>query len=233
MSTENIYVHPLSEETIQQYKEILKHQGYIYIADLPDNFNYLHLVQQFGQPTPQYNGQLVYSIKPDPQFANSYHALNNQPLLPHTECFEFQGPPPRYLGLWCIKAAEDGAGQTTLADAYTFISSLTTEERHKLASSICQFSYAGQATEHPIYDLSVDSEAPILRCSFRFLDAMHDPFITDIRQRLWEFFEQTHISIFYKKNSIVIWDNWRMLHARSAFEDQSRHLERVWLSMVD
>ena len=230
MSKAEEYMNTLSEEKIQQYKETLKTQGYIHVTNLPDNFDYLRFVQFFGNLMPQYDGQLVCSIKPDPQFADTYHALNSQPLLPHTECYEVEGAPPKYLSLWCIKAAEGGSGQTTLADGYAFVDSLSTEERTTLASHICQFYTGKQTTHYPIYDLNTVPNTPILRCSLRFLKSMRDPFITDIRQRLGDFFERTHASIFYQKNSIVIWDNWRILHARPAFEDQSRHLKRVWLS---
>ena len=232
MSAAEEYMDILSEEKVQQYKETLKSQGYIHITKLPDNFDYLRFVQCFGSLMPQYDGQLVCSIAPDPQFAHTYHALNNQPLLPHTECYEVEGAPPKYLSLWCVKAAEDGSGQTTLADGYTFISSLTMEERTTLASQVYQFYNGEHTTHYPIYDLNTDSDTPILRCSLRFLKSIRDPFIADICQKLGEFFERTHVSIFYQKNAIVIWDNWRMLHARPAFEDQSRHLRRVWLSNI-
>ncbi len=57
-----------------------------------------------------------------------------------------------------------------------------------------------------------------------------DPFIIDIRQRFVDFFDRTCEKILYKKNSLIIWDNWRILHARTGFADQTRHLKRVWLS---
>jgi alpha-ketoglutarate-dependent taurine dioxygenase len=225
----------VSNDSIQEYKEVLRQQGYVNFVEIPDDFNHLELVQQFGDLMPQYDGELVWSIKADPRFADVYHSLNNKPLLPHTECYEFPGLPPKYLALWCIKAPEDRGGQTTLADGYAFLNSLTAKERDKLSSHRYEFhstaglqkSNLGGTARHPIYDLS--AEEPIFRYSFACLNVEDNPFIKDIRQRVLDFFEQEQKPIYYQKNSLLIWDNWRMLHARTGFTDQTRHLKRVWL----
>ncbi len=238
MSVPQEFADMFSKEAYQRYKEVLKKDGYINFTELPDALDYIRFLEPFGNIVPQYDGQIIWSIKSDQRFSNVYHSLNNKHLLPHTECYEFEGQPPKYLALWCVKAAEDGGGQTTLADSYTFISSLTQEERALLASCICRFhstaglekSKLGREAYHPIVDLSIDPNEPILRYSFACLDDMGNSFIRDIRQRILNFFERTCVPIFYQQNSLLVWDNWRMLHARTGFADQTRHLKRVWLS---
>jgi len=238
MSTIGNYIHVLSEEAMSKHKEILKHQGYINFIDLPDDFDHVGFLQRFGDLMPQYDGQLIWSIKSEPQFADIYHSLNNKPLFPHTECYEFEGVPPKYLALWCIKAADCGGGQTTLADGYAFISSLTEEEREKLSSYVYEFfssagiqkSNLGRTAHHPVLDLTSDVQEPIIRFAVTTMNDGGDPFMVDMRRRFREFFDRNHQPIFYKKNSLLLWDNWRMLHARTGFEDQTRHLKRVWLS---
>jgi alpha-ketoglutarate-dependent taurine dioxygenase len=238
MTQSDIYEKVLSDEALLQHKEVLRRQGYINFVDLPEGFDHLNFVQRFGTLIPQYDGELVWSIKAQERFADVYHSLNNKPLKPHTECYEYTGVPPKYLALWCIKASEDGRGQTTLADGYEFIASLSADEVERLTSHVCRFhstpglqeSSLGRVAYHPIYDTSVNPQEPILRYSFACLDDGGDPFIAQIRQRMADFFDQQCSSIVYKRNSLLIWDNWRMLHARTGFTDQSRHLKRVWLS---
>lgn len=240
MTISGEYVSMFLDERLSQYKETLKEQGYINFVDIPEGFDHIGFVKCFGDLVPQYDGELIWSIKAEERFSNVYHSLNNKPLKPHTECYEFQDVPPKYLALWCVKAPEDGGGQTTLADGYAFIKSLTTDEVEKLATRVCKFystpglqeSNLGSVAHHPVYDRDSATE-PILRYSFACLDDGGDQFIADIRQQILEFFERTQTPIFYKRNSLLIWDNWRMLHARTGFGDQTRHLKRVWIAAND
>ncbi len=232
-------VHDLfSDATLQQQHNLLQQNGYVNFVDLPDDFPHLDFVQRFGALVPQYDGQFVWSVKAEPGFENVYHSLNTKPLLPHTECYEFESRPPRYIALWCVTAPSCEGGQTILADSYAFLSSLKQAEREPLFSLVCKFSSTpglqqsnlGSVAYHPICERSEKTEKIIFRYSFSCLDDGGNQFIADIRQRVLDFFEKTSVAISYKKNSLVIWDNWRLLHARTGFKDSSRHLKRVWLS---
>ncbi len=44
------------------------------------------------------------------------------------------------------------------------------------------------------------------------------------------FFEANKISIKIDRGGPLVWDNWRMLHARNAFTDPRRHLRRVLIA---
>ncbi len=43
-------------------------------------------------------------------------------------------------------------------------------------------------------------------------------------------FGEQHIAIGYQRNDMLVWDNWRLLHARNAFEDPRRHLRRIHIA---
>jgi hypothetical protein len=45
-----------------------------------------------------------------------------------------------------------------------------------------------------------------------------------------QFFEAGKLPIRIARNAVLIWDNWRMMHARSGFSDRGRHLRRVLLA---
>jgi alpha-ketoglutarate-dependent taurine dioxygenase len=44
------------------------------------------------------------------------------------------------------------------------------------------------------------------------------------------FFETNKTAIKIERGGLLVWDNWRMLHARNGFTDPRRHLRRVLLA---
>jgi len=218
-----------------EYQARLVRDGYLYV-DLPEGADHVAFAQRFGALMPQYDGKEIWSIKADPKFDNHYHSLNTKKLNPHTECYEYAGTPPRYLALWCIETASCGGGQTTLADAYAFVAGLPENEREYVrskkfryvSSSGIQASGLGKVAEHHMYD-EHSEERPIVRFSFNCMDREGDPLMEDIATRCVKFFDDTHVSIHWRKNAFLIWDNYRMMHSRTSYEDRTRELGRVWL----
>ena len=218
-----------------QMKALLAAQGYVFLTNLPADFDHLDLLSRFGTLVPQYDGRTVWSIKADARFDDLYHSLNTKELYPHTECYEMPGLPPRFLALWCISPAACGGGSTTLADGYAFVTSLTKAERLVLkkefpfvSSAGIQASALGKTATHPVYDESGPS--PIFRFSFNCMSYHHDPVMVGIAKKCVAFFNTTCRSFEWHKNDLLLWDNYRMLHSRTGFEDRSRELKRVWLS---
>lgn len=226
LSSQNLF----SSEALIHCKKKLKKQGYINFMDLPEDFDHVRFLQQFGTFIPQFDGKtLIWSVKYEPK-SIGYGSLTFGALPPHTEGYELEGLPPKYLALWCVKPAECGGGQTTLADGYAFFASLTKEEQHQLCRTICEFRTDERVAYHPIYDLITNPMEPIIHFSTKYLVDKGDPFIIEIRHRFGDFFKTNFEKIVYKKNSLVLWDNWRMLHARTDYKDPTRELKRVFLS---
>jgi alpha-ketoglutarate-dependent taurine dioxygenase len=46
-------------------------------------------------------------------------------------------------------------------------------------------------------------------------------------------FETTRIAIKVERGGLLIWDNWRMMHALNAFTDPRRHLRRVLIGTAE
>jgi Taurine catabolism dioxygenase TauD, TfdA family len=49
-----------------------------------------------------------------------------------------------------------------------------------------------------------------------------------LAQRVSDLFHQLRSSVLIPDSALLIWDNQRMLHARSQYLDRSRHLTRFW-----
>jgi alpha-ketoglutarate-dependent taurine dioxygenase len=226
-----------TEFDTDKFTQMLDHHGYVYLHDVPDGFDHVRFLAQFGPLMPQYDGAMIWSIKAETRFDNLYHSLNTKPLKPHTECYEFDGVPPKYLALWCLVPASDGGGHTTLADMHAFLDALTVDERHQLAtrnyrfvsSSGVQDMALGRTAVHPIWENRAGVES-IVRYSYNCVVHNDDPFLLDIRERVLRFFEAAHIAVDFEPNALLIWNNHWMTHSRTGYTDRRRHLRRVWLA---
>lgn len=54
--------------------------GYVYVYDVPDSFDHVGFIALFGEFMPQYDGQLVWDIEPDPGMDDIYHSRNTRSL---------------------------------------------------------------------------------------------------------------------------------------------------------
>jgi len=217
----------------------LEEQGYVYLDGVPDGFDHVAYLEQFGPLMPQYDGELIWSIKAQERFDNLYHSLNTKALNPHTECYEYEGLPPKYLALWCLVPAADGGGQTTLADLQPLYDSFSEEERTKLSAQEYTFVSSagvqdmelGRTAKHPLREIR-ESRPPVLRFSYNCVVTDDEPFILGVRERVLQHFEDAHVAIDFTPNSILIWNNHRLVHSRTAYTDRNRHLRRVWLGEI-
>lgn len=214
----------------------LSAEGYAYINDLPIDFDYEGQLSRLGPLVSQYNGEIVRDIRPDPGISDEVITpYNTSELVPHTEWYEFSGIPPRYLALWCVRPAEGPGGETTLADGYRFLELFTDAEREKLFSEAREWRSQKtleregvyQTTHEPV--LAKSSDRLVLRFSTLFL-VPADPLTAHYIEAGGEFFKENHVTIRIGQGDILIWDNWRMLHARNGFSDRKRHLRRVLIA---
>jgi alpha-ketoglutarate-dependent taurine dioxygenase len=70
----------------------------------------------------------------------------------------------------------------------------------------------------------------VMRFSYNCVVHEDDEFLLNLRERVLEFFTETHITADYEPNSLLIWNNHRMVHSRTGYTDRNRHLRRIWLS---
>jgi alpha-ketoglutarate-dependent taurine dioxygenase len=216
------------------YTKLLTINGYVHVVDVPDDFDHVEFLGSFGDFMPSPDGALVGDMVPEAGMDGIYHSGNRQALVPHTEGYDLDHLPPRYLALWCVVPPSGEGGETTLLDGYKLLDALADGERKHLETENYTWTLAaglrsqGMAYEaqHPVVE-SVD-DTLLLRFSYNNLrrpegDETVAAFLDGGKQR----FDEQHVKVRYRPNDLLHWDNWRMLHARNAFEDPRRHLKRV------
>lgn len=217
---------------------LLENEGYAYLIDIPDDFPYLEELSKFGKPIPHYENELVKDIKPDSQIDAEISALTMKKLPPHTEWHESPGIPPRYVALWCIRASSGEGGETTLADGYRFLKEFSTQDQKLMRER--QYEWCGVSNNsggppsagmrHPI--LEPHPDGLIMRYSSQFLQrADGDDLVSRYIDGGLSFFAAERLPIPISRNSVLLWDNWRMMHARNAFNDPERHLRRILIAI--
>lgn len=222
---------------LEAIKNQIAHVGFAYIENLTDEFDYATELTKLGDPLPQYMGELVRDIKPDPKRETGvYSALSMDELTPHTEWYEFEGAPPRYVALWCVQPVQGLGGETTLADGYAFLNefsdadlALMRERTYEWYALPSDQRVAGSPDPvlHPI--LEDNTGGLLLRYSNQYVQRVEDGLIPRYIDNGKAFFVNNHIAISIAKGDLLIWDNWRMIHARNSFEDPNRHLRRMLL----
>ncbi|WP_033429409.1 TauD/TfdA dioxygenase family protein [Saccharothrix syringae] len=220
---------PIDEDAV---RSDLRAHGYSYVDDVGESFDLRTGFGFLGEPVPQYLGEYVRDVRPDPAISDDVITpYNRSEVLPHTEWFEFPDVPPRYVVLHAVVAASSG-GETTLADGYGYLATFSAEDRAELARR--SYRWRSQVTlesegihqEASAPILTAVDGRPVLRFSSLFMECADD-FSKNFVAAGREYFRRTRVAIPIGSGGALVWDNWRMLHARNAFTDRRRHLRRV------
>ncbi|MFJ7771006.1 TauD/TfdA family dioxygenase [Streptomyces sp. NPDC097107] len=225
---------PLSDELLAKtFHQLMDEHGYVLMCNVLDSFDQVRFCRELGTFVPNYTGAVVGDVRPEPGMDDVYHAGNTRPLTPHTEGYDFAVLPPRYIALWCVTPASGAGGETTLCDTRPWVQALPDEERKRLLDHTHDWKTTEGVqrlgldlkTRHPI--LEEHEKGLIVRFSCNNLLREDDDPAADLQERWKRAFEAEHIAVTYQRNDMLVWDNWRLLHARNAFTDRSRHLRRI------
>lgn len=219
------------------FRQLLNNNGYVHVVNVPESFDHVAFLRELGEFQPTPTGTLVGDVKPEPGADDVTHGQNRGGLTPHTEGYEFRGLPPRYLALWCVTPPAGQGGETTMLDGNRILAEFTDSERQHFLDTVYGWgSTEGLArhgvtpkSEHPV--LEKHEDGLILRFSTNYLQVPEgDTLARRLLDRGNELYALNHIAIRYSERDLVVWDNWRMLHSRNAFEDPRRHLKRVQIA---
>jgi alpha-ketoglutarate-dependent taurine dioxygenase len=219
------------------FRQLLGNNGYVHVVDVPETFDHVAFLKEMGEFQPTPTGTLVGDVKPERGMDDVNHGQNRGGLTPHTEGYEFHGLPPRYLALWCVNPPAGQGGETTIFDGNRILAEFADDERDHLTTTAYRWgSTEGLArhgvrpsAEHPV--LEEHGGELILRFSTNYLVVPEgDEIARRLIDRGNELYAGNHIAVRYQKRDLLIWDNWRMLHSRNAFEDPERHLKRVQIA---
>jgi alpha-ketoglutarate-dependent taurine dioxygenase len=123
-----------------------------------------------------------------------------------------------------------------LADSRPWVAALGAEERGYLENTEHEWKTTEGVnrlgldlhTKHPILENHPDGL--IVRFSCNNLIRDDDAPVAALQERWRDSYYASHVAVDYRTNDMLIWDNWRVLHARNAFTDRGRHLRRIQVS---
>jgi alpha-ketoglutarate-dependent taurine dioxygenase len=228
---------PLDDELFHRtFGQLMDEHGYVLLCNVPDEFDQVAFCRRLGAFVPNYTGAVVGDVRPEPGMDDVYHSGNTRPLTPHSEGYDFMTLPPRYIALWCVAPADGPGGETTLADTTGWVGALSEAERSALENTNYEWKTTEGVnrlgldlhTKHPI--LERHPAGVIVRFSCNNLIRDDDDLAAGIQQRWHGNFDAEHVAIDYRRNDMLVWDNWRLLHARNAFTDRGRHLRRIQIA---
>ncbi len=239
----------LRARTIEQSQALLAEQGWAVLEPALLAPGARPVLEHFGRIVPQYNGQETFDVMVKPGFSGVPYSQSSNAIGPHTEV-PVADPPPRYLALHCHRQARCGQGHTMLADGLQFCEGLgelgqyATDDPIEFSATVEPGSRSRQVLRAPM--LSVQGAARIFRFSynlFRFGDVNPsdddvvksagtlnaDASLVRLAQLGEDFFRAHRTRVLIPDGAMLIWDNHRLMHARSQFSDTARHLTRYWL----
>lgn len=237
------------ESFLDRCRQQLSEVGYCYLraAERPSDLSPRAFLQEFGSLLPQYDGEIEYAVKSTQGYAAYSDSRSTNGLQPHTDGSDFE-PPPRWLALVGVQAAACGGGHTLLMDGCQWLRSLPPalqdaliHRLHWFGSSQGIHAHRPHQVHKPILDLQ-SAPSPILRFSYNLLmfgdysaptkqqNSAADPLTQTICRHLLTFHERQHRAFRLHGGDLLLWDNWRMVHSRTAYRDRHRHLMRYWLS---
>ncbi|WP_158895681.1 TauD/TfdA family dioxygenase [Amycolatopsis anabasis] len=228
---------PIPLERLEQtFRDMLTEHGYVLMTNVPDDFDPVRFCRRLGGFVPNYNGSVVGDVRPEPGMDDVYHAGNTRPLTPHTEGYDFEVLPPRYIALWCVQPITGGGGETTLADTRPWVQAMTDAQREVFEKTEYDWKTTDGVkrlgldlhTRHPI--LAENDGTTIVRFSCNNLIRDDEDPAAQLQHEWHQRFDEEHVAIDYGANDMLVWDNWRLLHARNAFRDRGRHLRRIQIA---
>lgn len=236
-------------DTVDGARALLAQLGWVVVPQHMLTNGARALLGHFGRILPQYNGQETWEVQVRPGFETVPYSQSSNGIGAHTEV-PVGDPPPKYLALHCHRQAHCGGGYTMLADGVRFC------ERHGGVERYSAREVEFIATPTPGSELRRSLRVPMLSRKgndviFRFSynqfrygdvnpseDAViapdtalnRDPELVELTGLAERYFEDEGVALLVPEGAMLIWDNHRMMHSRTQFEDKSRHLTRYWLA---
>lgn len=230
------------------WRERLERDGWVLCEEVGGRDEAEGILSGLGSLRRQYGGLLRHEVHYRPGYDDMQYSHSTNAITPHTEAPGLD-PPPRYLALHCHRQARCGGGHTVLADGLAFLDELPVELRAEAGRRPIPFDRAAgelpdgrAAIAAPIVSNSA-GRPRILRFSYNVMrdgalegpardhDDLHglDPFRRELCRRATDFCATRGASVLIPDGGLLVFDNWRMLHARRAYGDRDRHLTRYWV----
>jgi alpha-ketoglutarate-dependent taurine dioxygenase len=227
----------------------LADRGWTLVEGVADSTDAEELLTELGELLPQYGGRLRHEVTYRPGFDDVLYSQSANGLTPHTDA-PGRDPPPRYLGLHCHRQARCGGGATVLADGRRLLETVGAElaaeaRRRKVRFDLVEGTAINDepAVAAPVFDESADGRL-ILRYWYSVMRdgrkrapvrtgaddlAGVEAFFAELCRAGSALAESEGQPVLAPDASLLVADNWRMIHSRTAFTDRRRHLSRYWV----
>lgn len=223
----------------------LHDRGYVVIPDLGGVEEAAEVISSFGDLVPQYSGKLTHEITYRPGNESRSYSQSTNTILAHTEAPGWSTS-PAFIGLYCHQQARCGGGHTDLLSADDLLLHLNPTHVQQMQSLLDFPGPPGSSSlRAPMLERDARGRSR-LRFSYNLL--AHGEFDPDLdtpaegadlplgaegrllAQHVNEVFAKHRTSVLIPDNALLIWDNRRLLHARSEYEDKGRHFTRFWFT---
>lgn len=216
--------------------------GFVVVHDVGDLAAAEEVVRSVGELIPQYNGRLTHEVTYRPGNDHRAYSQSANTILAHTEAPGWN-PSPAYLALFCHRQARCGGGHTDLLDVRRLIGALDADELALMTDAELHFPGPDGGARSTMLSTGASGET-VARFSYNLLTTSdYDPtFGADVdpsrlplgeagrrlAHRVSDLFHELRTGVLIPDGALLIWDNQRMLHARSEYTDRARHLTRFW-----
>lgn len=211
----------------------LKRSCWLRIDGVPaDKCSVGQSLARLGLLQPQYGGMTCWDVVPKSPGEGT--SIGNKAIDFHTELAEFPAP-PRYVALYCLRPAHSG-GALRLLDLEPLLNSLrpslTEALLHDLVTVCCEEAIAEEhgSRRFSAPTLSWRAEGLMVRYDPLSIDGNMPDALRELVDLIREYAAEHAFAFVQPAGSLVIWDNWRVVHGRTAFDGGERHLWRFCIS---
>ncbi len=236
------------DKSCLQLLEHLRDYGICFVRNVPPQKGELESFAQSFGPLLETNYGRVFEIVVDPEESKKSVANSQIDLIPHTDD-AYQYAPPGIIFFHCLMANNDGSGQSTFVDGFQ-IAEVLRQEHRKAFDLLCHYEVPYQKYysdglrrtggeridmqfSSPVFGLNSGGNLQEVRISNLFpapLDLPEEiiePFYVAYRKLMQLYTDPKYcLKQGLKPGDLVMFDNHRVLHGRTAIgrQNQRRHL---------
>jgi Taurine catabolism dioxygenase TauD, TfdA family len=216
--------------------------GYVVVGDVESLTAAEELVCSVGELIPQDNVLLTPEVTYRPGTDDRSYSQRAKTISANTEA-PGRHPSPAYVALFCHRHARGGGGDTDLLDVRRLVGALDADDLALMTDAELHFSGPDGGVHSTMLSTDADGNT-VTRFSSNLLTtpdhattrgADVDPSRLPLGEagrrlahRVSDLFSELGTRVLIPDGSLLIWDNQRMLHARSELRDRSRQLTRFW-----
>lgn len=254
-----IYDSRAEDEVLESCRRELAAKGWCTVRGVDSPSVAERFFGRLGSFVPQYSGELSYEVKALPGYEKFQYSQSANTIQPHTEAPGYLPPPRYLAFYCHHQATCGGGhtlladGYEFINSLDKELSRLARERLIHFQRTTGPREEFLPGTDQPIFSAS-DDGTPVLRFSYNVLRYNHlhptveieegdeddlncergewetlDPFSREMCQRGLAFFRANQERALAPRGGMLIFDNWRMMHARDAYSDTQRHMTRYWI----